>query len=101
MQIIVFLGAPGAGKGTAAVRIAEKLPAKHISTGAMLREAVKNGTPAGLAAKSFMDAGSLVPDSVLIDMIGELLTASTPDSAKAFNFASSTLFKASTLAAYV
>lgn len=85
MQIIVFLGAPGAGKGTAAVRIAEKLPAKHISTGAMLREAVKNGTPAGLAAKSYMDAGSLVPDSVLIDMIGELLTASTPDSVFLFD----------------
>ena len=50
MKIFVFLGAPGAGKGTVASRIAEQGDALHVSTGAMLREAVKNGTPAGLAA---------------------------------------------------
>lgn len=80
MQIFIFLGAPGAGKGTAAARIAQKTSARHISTGAMLRESVKHGTPAGLAAKSYMDKGALVPDQVLIDMIGELLATAPADS---------------------
>lgn len=78
IQIDIFLGAPGAGKGTVAGFLAEQGHATHISTGAMLREAVKNGTPAGLAAKSYMDQGALVPDPVLLDMIQELLAA-TPD----------------------
>lgn len=81
MQIFVFLGAPGAGKGTVAGKIAERGSAIHISTGAMLREAVKNGTPAGIAAKAYMDKGALVPDEVLVDMIGELL-ADAPDDAE-------------------
>ena len=72
MDITVLLGAPGAGKGTVAARIAAPLNARHVSTGAMLREAVKAGTPAGLSAKKFMDAGELVPDAVLAAMIGEL-----------------------------
>ncbi len=85
MQIFVFLGAPGAGKGTAAAGIAQKTAALHISTGAMLREALKKGTPAGLAAKSYMDKGALVPDQVLVDMIGELLAAADPDSVFLFD----------------
>lgn len=79
MQVFILLGAPGAGKGTAAVRIAEMTGAKHVSTGAMLREAVKAGTPAGLSAKSYMDKGELVPDCVLIEMIGDLLQSSAAD----------------------
>lgn len=85
MQIFVFLGAPGAGKGTAAARIAQKTAALHISTGAMLREALKKGTPAGLAAKSYMDKGALVPDQVLVDMIGELLAAAAAKSVFLFD----------------
>ena len=76
MQVFIFLGAPGAGKGTAAAKIAETTNARHISTGAMLRDAVKQGTPSGLSAKSYMDKGELVPDQVLIEMIGELFASS-------------------------
>ena len=79
MDITVLLGAPGAGKGTVAARIAAPLNARHVSTGAMLREAVKAGTPAGLSAKKFMDAGELVPDEVLAAMIGELLDKAPAD----------------------
>ena len=76
---IVIFGAPGAGKGTVAARVAAPLNARHVSTGAMLREAVKAGTPAGLSAKAYMDKGELVPDQVLADMIGELLSAAPAD----------------------
>ena len=82
-KIVVFLGAPGAGKGTAASSVAPALGAMHVSTGAMLRDAVSRGTPAGVEAKSFMDAGALVPDEVLYKMIVELL-ASAPDGALLF-----------------
>ena len=84
MDITVLLGAPGAGKGTVAARIAPALNARHVSTGAMLREAVKAGTPAGLSAKAYMDKGELVPDQVLADMIGELL-AQAPTVARALS----------------
>ena len=79
MDITVLLGAPGAGKGTVAARIAPTINARHVSTGAMLREAVKAGTPAGLSAKAYMDKGELVPDQVLADMIGELLAQAPAD----------------------
>lgn len=82
-SIIVFLGAPGAGKGTAAAAVAARTGARHVSTGAMLRDAVARGTPAGLEAKSHMEAGGLVPDEVLYRMIAELLAA-TPDPATLF-----------------
>ena len=62
---LILLGAPGAGKGTQAEIVCEKLSIPSISTGNILREAVKNGTQAGLEAKSFMDAGALVPDAVV------------------------------------
>ena len=67
----VFLGPPGAGKGTQAVRVAEKYSIPHISTGAMLREAMALGTEMGLAAKGFIDAGKLVPDEVVIGIVRE------------------------------
>lgn len=68
MRLILF-GPPGAGKGTQASKIAENYVATHISTGDMLRSAVKNGTELGTLAKSFMDKGELVPDDVIIGII--------------------------------
>lgn len=65
----VFLGAPGAGKGTQAKRLAEVAQAVHISTGDMLRGHVSEGTALGMRAKSFMDAGKLVPDELIIAMV--------------------------------
>lgn len=66
---LVFLGAPGVGKGTQADRIAAQSKAVKISTGDLLREAVRNQTPLGREAKSFMDQGKLVPDSVVIGLV--------------------------------
>lgn len=70
---IIFLGAPGAGKGTQAEVVAERLSIPTISTGAIIREAVKVGTTMGAAAKKFIDAGALVPDDVVIGIIKERL----------------------------
>lgn len=70
---IVFLGAPGAGKGTQARLLVERFGVPQISTGDMLREAVKQGTPLGLEAKRLMDAGDLVPDALMIGLIRERL----------------------------
>lgn len=66
---LIFLGAPGAGKGTQAEVVCNALNIPAISTGNMLREAVKNGTPAGLAAKECMDRGDLVPDEIVIGIL--------------------------------
>lgn len=66
---LIFLGAPGAGKGTQAEVVCDKLGIPAISTGNMLREAVKNGTPAGLAAKECMDKGDLVSDEIVIGIL--------------------------------
>ncbi len=68
---LVLLGAPGAGKGTQAEVICDKLSIPAISTGNLLRENVKNGTEAGLKAKEYMDAGALVPDDIVIGMLKE------------------------------
>jgi adenylate kinase len=68
---IILLGAPGAGKGTQATFIKEHFDIPQISTGDMLRAAVKAGTPLGLEAKSFMDSGGLVPDAVIIGLVTE------------------------------
>lgn len=70
---IVLLGAPGAGKGTQAAKLVEKFGFAHISTGDMLRAAVKNQTPLGLEAKKYMDVGDLVPDEVVIGLVKERL----------------------------
>ena len=70
---LIFLGPPGAGKGTQAVRVCERLGIPQISTGDILRRAIKNETPTGLAAKSYIDKGQLVPDSVVIDIVRERL----------------------------
>lgn len=68
---LILLGAPGAGKGTQATYIKEHFNIPQISTGDMLRAAVKAGTPLGLKAKSFMDSGGLVPDEVIIGLVKE------------------------------
>jgi len=70
---LILLGAPGAGKGTQAERLCRELNIPTISTGNILRAAIKNGTPTGLKAKAFMDAGKLVPDEVIIGIITERL----------------------------
>ena len=70
---IIFLGPPGAGKGTQAQKICDALNIPQISTGDILRRAMKEGTEPGLKAKSFIDAGQLVPDDVIIDIVKERL----------------------------
>ena len=72
---IVLLGAPGAGKGTVAQELVEDFGFAHISTGDLLRAAVKSGSELGVKAKSYMDAGELVPDQLVIDLVKERLAA--------------------------
>ena len=79
---LILLGAPGAGKGTQAEILCAKLNIPSISTGNILRAAVKDGTEMGLKAKSFMDAGALVPDEVIIGILKERLAQ--PDCANGF-----------------
>lgn len=79
---LILLGAPGAGKGTQAEVIAEHLNIPTISTGNIIREALKSGTEMGLKAKEFMDAGKLVPDDIVIGIIKERLAQ--PDCANGF-----------------
>ena len=79
---LILLGAPGTGKGTQAKLLAERKGWLHISTGDMLREAVKNKTILGEAAKKYMDQGALVPDELVIDMLVERI--GRPDAASGF-----------------
>jgi adenylate kinase len=82
MVNLVLLGAPGAGKGTQAMKISQLYNIPHISTGDILRDNIERGTKLGLEAKEFMDRGELVPDSVLIGIIEGRL--SEPDTEKGF-----------------
>lgn len=77
-MILIIFGPPGAGKGTQAVQIRERYGIVHVSTGDMLRTAVKDGTQLGSLAKSFMDKGELVPDDVVIGIIKERITKPDP-----------------------
>jgi adenylate kinase len=70
---LIFIGAPGAGKGTQALILSEQYQIPHISTGDILRAAVQNETELGLKAKAFMDAGDLVPDALILDLIRDRL----------------------------
>ena len=79
---LILLGPPGAGKGTQASRIVEKYGIPHISTGDILRSAVKNQTAMGVEAKRYMDAGDLVPDAVVIGIVKDRLQE--PDTANGF-----------------
>jgi adenylate kinase len=81
---IIFLGAPGAGKGTQAAVVAEELKLAHIASGDLFRQALKEGTKLGLEAKSFMESGKLVPDRITIQMILERISA--PDCANGVIF---------------
>jgi adenylate kinase len=79
---IILLGPPGAGKGTQAQRLVERRGMRQLSTGDMLRAAVKAGTPLGQQAKGFMDAGGLDPDGLVIDLLREALQS--PEAEKGF-----------------
>lgn len=68
---IVFLGPPGVGKGTQAIRVAKELGLVHLSTGDMLRQAAAEKTPVGLQTEAFLSAGKLVPDEVMLDLVRE------------------------------
>ena len=72
-EIIIFLGAPGSGKGTQASKLAERFGFKHISTGDMLRSNVKLMTDLGIKAKGYMQNGDLVPDNLIIEMVMDSL----------------------------
>jgi adenylate kinase len=76
---IIFLGAPGAGKGTQAANVARKLNLVHIATGDLFRQALEQGTELGIKAKSYMERGVLVPDQITIEMVLERISA--PDCA--------------------
>ena len=76
---IIFLGAPGAGKGTQADLVSERLGIPTISTGAIIREAIKTGTEMGQKAKKFIEAGALVPDEIVIGIVKERLSQSDCD----------------------
>ena len=80
MNIVILLGAPGSGKGTIAGRLAgENANLKHVSSGDLLRGAVAKGTPAGIEAKGYMESGNLVPDSLIAQMIKDVIAETTGD----------------------
>ncbi len=79
---LIFLGPPGAGKGTQAERIAARCQVAHISTGDMLRSEIRNATPLGTEAKAYMDRGELVPDDVIVGMVKQRIQA--PDCKNGF-----------------
>jgi adenylate kinase len=85
MKTIILLGGPGAGKGTIAEGIRKVSPFLHVSTGDMLREAVKNGTVVGKKADGFMKRGELVPDEVIIGIVSERLAQGAKDAAYMFD----------------
>ncbi len=85
MKAIILLGAPGAGKGTVAEMIRTSADFLHVSTGDMLREAVKAGTPVGLRAKGYMEKGELVPDSVILGIVRERMERGAADARYMFD----------------
>jgi len=73
LTVVVLLGAPGAGKGTQATILAQRLGIPHVATGDLFRAAVRDGTPLGLEARRYMDAGRLVPDDITVRLLGDRL----------------------------
>lgn len=85
IQAIILLGAPGAGKGTIAEAIRQASDYVHVSTGDMLREAIKQGTPVGRQAQEYMTRGDLVPDKVIIDIVMQRIDRGTKDAKYMFD----------------
>lgn len=85
MKAVILLGPPGSGKGTVAEDLKESVHFEHVSTGDMLRSAVKAESPVGLEAKSYMEKGELVPDEVIIKLIEDLLRAGSGDAKYMFD----------------
>ena len=83
-RALIFLGPPGAGKGTQSKKVAQRCGVPHLSTGDMLRDAVSRGTPLGRIARPIMERGELVPDDLVMKMVEERL--SRPDCASGFVF---------------
>ncbi len=75
MNAVILLGPPGAGKGTVATLLSREVGARHVSTGDMLREAVKAGTPTGQLARRYMERGELVPDEVILQIVADRIRA--------------------------
>ncbi|HIE10440.1 MAG TPA: adenylate kinase [Kiritimatiellae bacterium] len=85
MKAIILLGAPGAGKGTIAEELAKRGGYEHVSTGDMLRVEVREGTQLGRAARSYMEKGELVPDQLIIEIIGKRLASARADTCLVFD----------------
>lgn len=96
MNLILF-GAPGAGKGTQAELIQKEYNLPHLSTGNIFRAAIKNETPVGLKAKSFIDAGALVPDEVVVEIVAEEIEKDLYDNGCIFDGFPRTVFQAEAL----
>jgi len=94
---LVFIGPPGAGKGTQSQRLVEQLGIPHLSTGDMLRAAVANKSPVGEMADKFMSAGQLVPDPIIVKVVGERLSQSDCDRGCLFDGFPRTLGQAKSL----
>jgi adenylate kinase len=77
-MFIVFVGPPGVGKGTQCGLLAERLDLRHVSTGDMLRKAITDGTELGMQSKSYLEQGKLVPDEIMVDLIGDYLEIESP-----------------------
>lgn len=84
-MVVILLGPPGVGKGTQAVRLADSVGWEHVSTGDLLRAARREGTELGQKAQAFMDAGELVPDSLILDLVREHLKGIAPEAGILFD----------------
>ncbi len=100
-MIIILLGPPGAGKGTQAGAIAARYRIPHVSTGDIFRANLKEGTPLGLEAKKYMDAGALVPDELVVRLVGDRLDAPDAAAGALLDGFPRTVAQAEALAAYL
>ena len=96
-RVVVLLGPPGVGKGTQGVRLARESNWDHLSTGDLLRTALERGTALGKEARSYMEAGELVPDEVIVGLVGETLNATSPGRGVVFDGFPRTLAQAEAL----